>query len=58
MTTTDSVDESVCRGVEVLENEADGTVTFVATPRNEDPVPDTEWVTAAIDDVLDLTEQC
>jgi hypothetical protein len=32
----------VCRGVEVLENDADGTVTFVATPRNENPGPDTE----------------
>jgi len=28
--------------VEVLENDADGTVTFVATPRNENPGPDTE----------------
>ena len=48
----------MCRGVEVPENDADGTVTFVATPRNENPGPDTEWVTAAIDDVLDPTEQC
>jgi len=56
MSTTDSIDESVCRGVEVLQNDADGTVTFVATPRNEGSVPDTEWVTAAIEDVVDLTE--
>lgn len=57
MTRTDTIDESLCRGVEVLENEADGTVTFVATPRTEDTVPDTEWVTAAVEDVVDLTEQ-
>lgn len=56
MSTTDSIDESVFREVEVLQNDAEGTVTFVATPRNEDPVPDTEWVTAAIEDVVDLTE--
>ena len=56
MSTTDSIDESVCRRVEVLQNDAEGTVTFVATPRNEDHVPDTQWVTAGIEDIVDLTE--
>lgn len=48
MSTIDTIDESVCRGVEVLQNDAEGTVTFVATPRNEGSVQDTRWMTSAI----------
>lgn len=56
MTTTDWPDEPVSQGVEVVENQAAGTVTFVSLPRNENPVPDTEWITVDAEDRLDPRE--
>lgn len=56
MSTTESSGDAVDRNVKAVRNDSEGTVTFVALPRSEDPVPDTEWITAPEDTVVELGE--
>lgn len=56
MSTTESPGDAVNRNVKAVRNDAEGTVTFVALPRSEAPVPDTEWITASEDTVVELGE--
>jgi DNA/RNA endonuclease YhcR with UshA esterase domain len=42
--------------IEVLANDNDGTVTFVADRDEESTAPPTEWITIAKGDAVDLNE--
>lgn len=40
--------------IELLHDEASGTVTFAASPRGESTVSPTRWITVATDDLVDV----
>ena len=56
MSTIDRVSESETEGIEVVPNDEQGTVTFVADLEEEATAPPTEWITIATDDTVDLQQ--
>jgi hypothetical protein len=53
MSTTDRPPEPDSASIELLPNQKQGTVTFVAD-RGEETDPPTEWMTVAAEDTVDL----
>lgn len=57
MSTTDRTSGSDQENLEAIYNKKDGTVTFSPTSPEDTTIPATEWITVAVDDVVDVQEQ-
>jgi hypothetical protein len=57
MSTIDRVSASETGGIELVPNEDQGTVTFVADlDEDDETTPPTEWITVATGDTVDLEQ--
>ena len=56
MSTIDRVSESETEGIEVVPNDEQGTVTFVADLDESENTPPTEWITLGAGDTVDLEQ--
>lgn len=45
-------------GLTVIYNEEDETVTFAPDQPNDISLPATEWLTAGVEDLVDVRENC
>lgn len=51
-----SANDSDSQRLTVIQNDQDGTVTFAPDRPHDLTLPATEWLTAGIDDLVDLRE--
>jgi len=56
MSTIDRISEHDSDGIEIVPNDDEGTITFVADLKEEATAPPTEWITIATDDSVDLQQ--
>jgi hypothetical protein len=56
MSTIDRVSAHDSDGIEIVPNDDEGTVTFVADLEEETTAPPTEWITVATADTVDLQQ--
>ncbi|ERH10673.1 MAG: hypothetical protein J07HX64_02451 [halophilic archaeon J07HX64] len=56
MSTTTFPEMAELRNVELLHNQEEGKITFVADLDEDSDVPPTEWITVAADATVDLEQ--